>query len=77
MHDKVREALESARHTLTTHHGLWATDQSNVARDALSDGCDINGALDVYDEMKFQLDTTADIARIDVALAGLAHGQEE
>ena len=64
----LREALEDALHDLETAEGLWATDQPNAFSEALSEGCDANGAWDLFREGLFELKFPI-VAKIRAALA--------
>lgn len=68
---EIREALEDARHILTTLHGLMATDNIGAYGKALSNGCDPNGAWDCFRDTCFKIDETETIAKLDSALAAL------
>lgn len=57
----LEEGLRDALHELTTLNGLVATDTPNAYGDALSNGCDANGAWDVFAANLFTIDTLKSI----------------
>lgn len=69
--ERYREALEAARHSLTTLHGLWATDEDpSVSRyeEAVECGLDNHAILDGIVERSWHLDESVVLEQIDAAL---------
>lgn len=66
--EKLKTVLEKARHVFVTMSGLHATDRLSVYQEALQDGCDANGAWDRLMECVWEIDMSAIIAEIDVAI---------
>jgi len=65
-----RAALEEAHHALTTLHGLTACDGIDAYPQALWDGCDANGAWDMFRESTWTIDESKTLETIDAALSG-------
>ncbi len=65
---RLREALEAARHALTTLHGLTASDGVGEYAEALAEGCDHAGAWDCFVDETWRIDEAATLALIDKAL---------
>lgn len=56
MDGEIRSALEDALHALVTTNGLTASDGLSAYGRALSEGCDPNGAWDVFEAETFKID---------------------
>lgn len=71
--DKGREALEAAQHSLTTLHGLYATDEHpSVSRnEGAEDGIDNHAIIDGIVERTWQIDESAVLGKIELAIAAL------
>ncbi len=72
--ERMRVALEDARHELTIVHGLSASDRVSAYGHAQEMGADANGAWGAFCETLFTIDTSAELAIIDAALATASTG---
>lgn len=66
---QLEEALRQAEHSLTTLHGLTASDGLGAYGAALSEGCDANGAWDCYRDETWKIDEAGVLAVIRAAFA--------
>lgn len=66
----MAEALKAAHHELTCLHGLAASDGLRFYSDALSDGCDADGAWDCFVAETFTIDALAVLKQIETAQSG-------
>ena len=66
--DKLEAALRVAQHELTFVNGLHACDGFGAYGKAQADGCDCNGAWDVFVDSTFRLDMTRVLTLCDEAL---------
>jgi hypothetical protein len=68
---QMRDALRAAHHSLTCLHGLTASDGLREYGDALSNGCDPDGAWDCFTAETWKIDELVVLTQIDAALAKL------